>query len=160
MKLNVEFDEEALKKSVTDYFNAHLQAAMIAKANEYLSQFDKYLLDRVLNVVDNAIEEVKKEKIMEVMKERIKEIEINFDESGIVNQSIDDMEFSIRTRNALAFENINCLRDLITKSERELLRLDNIGRKALLEIREKLASLGLSLRLDNFNIIDNRKNYE
>jgi len=57
-------------------------------------------------------------------------------------------EWSVRTKNVLAFNNIQLLSELVYYHERELLQLPNFGRKSLNEIRLKLEELGLTLSMD------------
>ena len=70
----------------------------------------------------------------------------------ILLRPVDDLELTVRSANCLKAENINYLGDLIQRSENELLKTPNLGRKSLNEIKEVLASRGLTLgmRLDNW----------
>jgi hypothetical protein len=63
-----------------------------------------------------------------------------------LNVSIDTMELTIRSANCLKAENINTIDELVAKTEMELLKTPNLGRKSLNEIKEVLASRGLYLR--------------
>ena len=60
---------------------------------------------------------------------------------------IDDLELTTRTANCLKAENINYIGDLIQRTENELLKIPNMGRKSLNEIKEALASRGWALRI-------------
>ncbi len=60
-------------------------------------------------------------------------------------RKVDDIELSVRSANCLKNENIVYIGDLIQKTEQELLRTPNFGRKSLTEIREVLSSMGLEL---------------
>jgi len=61
------------------------------------------------------------------------------------NTSIDELELSVRTYNCLKNANIRTLGELVEKSEPELLKTKNFGRKSLNELKEILASMGLRL---------------
>ena len=61
-------------------------------------------------------------------------------------KTIEEMEFSIRSYNCLKRAGIQNVGDLIKLSEDDMLKIKNLGRKSLDEIKEKLAELGLSLR--------------
>ena len=64
----------------------------------------------------------------------------------IFETSIEDLELSPRSANCLNRANIKTIRDLISKTKDDMLRVRNLGSKSLDEIISKLASLGLSLR--------------
>ena len=60
-------------------------------------------------------------------------------------RSVDELDLSVRSANCLKAENIFYIGDLIQRSENELLKTPNLGRKSLNEIKEVLASRGLTL---------------
>ena len=68
-----------------------------------------------------------------------------------LNKSVDEMELSVRSYNCLKNANIRTIGELVQKSEAEMLKTKNFGRKSLNEIKEILAGMGLSLgmKLDN-----------
>jgi DNA-directed RNA polymerase subunit alpha len=70
----------------------------------------------------------------------------------ILLRPVDDLELTVRSANCLKAENIYYIGDLIQRTETELLKAPNLGRKSLNEIKEVLASKGLSLgmRLENW----------
>ncbi len=70
----------------------------------------------------------------------------------ILLKPVDDLELTVRSANCLKVENIFYIGDLIQRTEAELLRTPNLGRKSLNEIKEVLASrdLSLGMRLDNW----------
>ena len=63
----------------------------------------------------------------------------------ILLRPVDDLELTVRSANCLKAENIYYIGDLIQRSETELLKTPNLGRKSLNEIKEVLASRGLTL---------------
>jgi DNA-directed RNA polymerase subunit alpha len=67
-------------------------------------------------------------------------------------RSVDELELSVRSANCLQNANIKTIGDLVQKSEAEMLKTKNFGRKSLKEIKEILAEMGLSLgmRIDNW----------
>lgn len=67
-------------------------------------------------------------------------------------RSVDDLELTVRSANCLKAENIFYIGDLIQRSEAELLKTPNLGKKSLNEIKDILASRGLSLgmKIDNW----------
>lgn len=60
-------------------------------------------------------------------------------------KSVDELELSVRAQNCLKNANIKTIDDLVRKSEHEMLRTKNFGRKSLNEIKEMLSSMGLRL---------------
>ena len=77
-----------------------------------------------------------------------KEIEVD----PILLRPVDDLELTVRSANCLKAENIYLIGDLIQKTEVELLKTPNLGKKSLTEIKDVLATRGLSLgmRLENW----------
>jgi len=80
-------------------------------------------------------------------------------------KKVDELELSVRSANCLKNDNIVYIGDLIQKTEAEMLRTPNFGRKSLNEIKEVLASMGLHLGMEvpNWppdNIEDLAKRYE
>jgi DNA-directed RNA polymerase subunit alpha len=62
----------------------------------------------------------------------------------VLNRSVEELELSVRSYNCLKNANIQSIGDLVQKTEAEMLRTKNFGRKSLNEIKEILGSLGLS----------------
>ncbi len=70
----------------------------------------------------------------------------------VLLRPVDDLELTVRSANCLKVENIYYIGDLIQRTEAELLRTPNLGRKSLNEIKEVLATreLSLGMKLDNW----------
>lgn len=62
-----------------------------------------------------------------------------------LNRSVEELELSVRSYNCLKNANIQTIAELVQRSEQEMLRTKNFGRKSLNEIKEILSSMGLSL---------------
>jgi len=79
------------------------------------------------------------------------ELEMDLAERGAkrlnenLNRSVEELELSVRSYNCLKNANIQTIGELVQKSEQEMLKTKNFGRKSLNEIKEILASMGLSL---------------
>jgi DNA-directed RNA polymerase subunit alpha len=63
----------------------------------------------------------------------------------LLNMSVNEIELSVRAANCLNNANITTVGQLAMKSEQEMLKYRNFGKKSLNEIKEKLAALGLGL---------------
>ncbi len=102
-----------------------------------------------------------------ILKEQLS-VFINFDEEGMIPKTpevpesakinenlfkgVDELELSVRSANCLKNADIRYIGDLVQKSETEMLKTKNFGRKSLNEIKEILSEMGLSLgmKLDNW----------
>ena len=67
----------------------------------------------------------------------------------ILETSIDDLELSVRAYNCLKRAAINNVQDLVNKSENEMMKIRNLGRKSLKEVMDKIKDMGLSFRNDD-----------
>jgi DNA-directed RNA polymerase subunit alpha len=65
--------------------------------------------------------------------------------SEVLNRSVEELELSVRSYNCLKNANIQTIGELVQKTEAEMLRTKNFGRKSLNEIKEILANMGLAL---------------
>ena len=83
-------------------------------------------------------------------------VEVSDEEKGALyeklGKSVDEMELSVRSYNCLKNANIRTIGELVQKTESEMLKTKNFGRKSLNEIKEILAGMGLSLgmKLDDW----------
>ena len=69
-------------------------------------------------------------------------------QSTVLATTIEELDFSVRSFNCLKRAGINTVEDLISKSEDDMMKVRNLGRKSLEEVVNKLESLGLALRDD------------
>jgi DNA-directed RNA polymerase subunit alpha len=92
-----------------------------------------------LNIVDEPME---REQVISK-----KEIPY-FSQLDILSKSIDHLELSVRSNNCLRSAGIDKIYGLVQKTEEELLKTKNFGRKSLTEIKETLQEMGLGLNLD------------
>lgn len=80
----------------------------------------------------------------EVRTDEVDELEFN----PLLLKKVDELELSVRSANCLKNDNIVYIGDLIQKTEAEMLRTPNFGRKSLNEIKEVLTGMGLHLGMD------------
>ena len=63
----------------------------------------------------------------------------------VLEMTIEELDLSVRSFNCLKRANINTVEDLISKTQDEMIKVRNLGRKSLEEVEHKLAQMGLSL---------------
>ena len=69
----------------------------------------------------------------------------------VLEMTIEELDLSVRSFNCLKRANINTVEDLISKTEEEMIKVRNLGRKSLEEVIHKLTMMGLSLASDDNN---------
>ena len=69
-------------------------------------------------------------------------------QSSVLSMTIEELDFSVRSFNCLKRARIDTVEDLISRTEDDMMKVRNLGRKSLEEVINKLASLGLALRDD------------
>ena len=107
------------------------------KPEEAMALGAKILIEH-LNIVTNLSELADTTGVMSAKQEdsKLKKLET----------SIDDLDFSVRAYNCLKRANINTLGDLVEKSELEMMKIRNLGKKSLKEVIDKIKDMGLKFR--------------
>ena len=141
LKVNFNVESTRVGQSI-DYDKLTLEVWTngVINAQEAVSLAAKVLTDHLNLFVDLS----DKGKSTEIMVEK--------DEGGkekVLEMTIEELDLSVRSFNCLKRAGINTVEDLINKSEDEMMKVRNLGRKSLEEVIWKLASLGLSLRKDD-----------
>ena len=77
------------------------------------------------------------------------EIMVDKGKEKVLEMTIEELDLSVRSFNCLKRAGINTVEDLISKSEDDMMKVRNLGRKSLEEVVYKLNSLGFSLRKDD-----------
>jgi len=90
---------------------------------------------------------IKKDEVMEMVLEEVIDEEL-LKTRNLLMTKVDDMELSVRSSNCLRAANIQTLEDLVKKTESDMLKYRNFGRKSLTELTNILAKLGLSFGMD------------
>lgn len=127
-----------------------------------ITDYDKLTLDVWTNGVINAQEAVSL--AAKVLTEHLNlfvnlsdkassaEVMLEKDDKGkekILEMTIEDLDLSVRSFNCLKRAGINTVEDLINKSEEDMMKVRNLGRKSLEEVIQKLNSLGFSLQKED-----------
>ncbi len=127
-----------------------------------ITDYDKLTLDVWTNGVINAQEVVSL--AAKVLTEHLNlfvnlsdkassaEVMVEKDDKGkekILEMTIEDLDLSVRSFNCLKRAGINTVEDLINKSEEDMMKVRNLGRKSLEEVIQKLNSLGFSLQKED-----------
>ena len=135
----VRFDvEDTRKEQITDYNCLTLEVWTngIITAKETVSLSAKILIEHLKLFVDLS-EEAQDFEIMVEKGDSGKEKNLE--------KTIEELDLSVRSFNCLKRAGINTVEDLINKTEEELMKVRNLGRKSLEEVIHKLESLGFSL---------------
>lgn len=111
------------------------------KANEAVSMAAKFLIEHLELFLDLADGVSEVESIMAEKKDTEKE--------KVLDLTIDELDLSVRSFNCLKRAGINTVEDLINKSEEDMMKVRNLGRKSLEEVIAKLDSFGFTLKKDN-----------
>ncbi len=137
LKVNYQVEDTRLGQ-VTDYDKLTLEVWTdgTISAKEAISQAANLLNEHLKLFIDLSDES----SIAEVLVEK--------DDKGkekILEMTIEELDLSVRSFNCLKRAGINTVDDLINKSEEEMLKVRNLGKKSFDEVREKLHSLGFDL---------------
>jgi len=129
--------EAARLGQATDYdrLNLDIWTNGCLKPQEALAQAAKILKDHMFIFINFDEEPERSEREDERDLESINEN---------LNRSVEELELSVRSYNCLKNANIQTIGELVTKSEAEMLKTKNFGRKSLNEIKEILSGMGLS----------------
>ena len=130
--------------SNTDYDRLTLEVLTngVIHAKEAISLGAK-ILNEHLNLFVDLSDEAKNIDVMVEREETIKE--------KVLEMTIEDLDLSVRSFNCLKRANINTVGDLINKSEEEMMKVRNLGKKSFDEVKEKLQSLGFELSSEDDN---------
>ena len=90
---------------------------------------------------------IKKDEVIEMAPEEVVDEEV-LKIRNLLRTRVDDLELSVRSSNCLRAANIQTLEDLVKKTESEMLKYRNFGRKSLTELTNILSKLGLSFGMD------------
>lgn len=125
-----DFDKLSLELWTNGTISPDEAVSLAAKIiSEHMAQFVG-LTEHVQNVeIMVEPEEDKKEKVLEI--------------------TIEELDLSVRSYNCLKRAGINTVEELIKRNEEEMMKVRNLGRKSLEEVEQKLAALGLGLRIDD-----------
>lgn len=141
LKVNFSVENTRVGQSI-DYDKLTLEVWTngVINAQEAVSLAAKVLTDHLNLFVDLS----DKGKSAEIMVEK--------DEGGkekVLEMTIEELDLSVRSFNCLKRAGINTVEDLINKSEEDMMKVRNLGRKSLEEVVWKMASLGFNLRKED-----------
>ena len=128
--------------SRTDYDKLTLEVLTngTISAKEAISLGAK-ILNEHLNLFIDLSDEAKKAEIMVEREETIKE--------KVLEMTIEELDMSVRSFNCLKRAGIDTVGDLTNKTEEDMIKVRNLGKKSLEEVVQKLHSLGLDLKKDD-----------
>ena len=140
---NVSYKVENTRvRNVTDYDKLTLEVLTngTISAKEAVSLGAK-ILNEHLNLFVNLTDDAKKAEIMVERQETIKE--------KVLEMTIEDLDMSVRSFNCLKRAGIDTVEDLTKRTESEMIKFRNLGKKSLDEVIQKLHSLGLELKRED-----------
>ena len=125
--------------NITDYdkLTIDLTTNGTINAKEAVSLAAKILSEH-LNLFIELSDEAKNTEIMVDREETIKE--------KVLEMTIEELDMSVRSFNCLKRAGIDTVEDLINRTEEDMMKVRNLGKKSLEEVIQKLQSLGLSLK--------------
>ncbi len=128
--------------NITDYdkLTLNVKTNGTISAKEAISLGAK-ILNEHLNLFVNMSDEAKKAEIMVERKETIRD--------RVLEMTIEDLDLSVRSFNCLKRAGINTVEDLTNRTESEMIKVKNLGKKSLEEVIHKLQGLGLELKRED-----------
>ncbi len=126
----MEFDKLTLEVETDGTITAKESISLAAK-----------ILNEHLNLFIDLSDEAKKTEIMKDREEVVKE--------KVLEMTIEELDMSVRAFNCLKRAGINTVEDLINRSEEDMIKVRNLGKKSLEEVIQKLHSLGFELKKDD-----------
>lgn len=141
LKVNYSVENTRVEQ-ITDYDKLTLEVWTdgTISAKEAVSLAAK-ILNRQLNHFVDLSDEVGSTEILEKSEDNMSE--------KVLEMTIEELDLSVRSFNCLKRAGINTVEDLINKSEDEMMKVRNLGRKSLEEVMAKLDSLGFTLTKDD-----------
>jgi len=97
---------------------------------KYLKVFTKFSPDDMESITDQIAEEENE----------------NNEQKKLLEKSIEELDFSVRSYNCLKKSNINSFGEIVNKTEEEIMGIKNLGKKSFEEIKEKVKEYGLTLK--------------
>ncbi|NOR53143.1 MAG: DNA-directed RNA polymerase subunit alpha [Candidatus Aminicenantes bacterium] len=142
-KVNYRVEPARVGKRI-DYekLNLEIWTSGAISPTDALAQAAKLMRDHLIIFIKIVDEPIEREEVAAK-----KEIPY-FSQIDILSKSIDHLELSVRSNNCLRSAGIEKIYGLVQKSEDDLLKTKNFGRKSLTEIKETLQELGLGLNID------------
>ena len=140
---NVKYEvEDTRVGNITDYdkLTIEINTNGTISAKEAISLAAK-ILNEHLNLFVDLSDEAKKTEFMVESKETVKE--------KVLEMTIEELDMSVRSFNCLKRAGIDTVEDLTSKTEEEMIKVRNLGKKSLEEVIAKLHSLGLELRKED-----------
>ena len=137
-RVNFEIDKARVGQDASyDKLIMEVETNGSLRPEEAMALAAKILIEH-LNIITNLSEIADVTGIMNAKQEDSKQKKLE--------TSIDDLDFSVRAYNCLKRANINTLGDLTEKSELEMMKIRNLGKKSLKEVMDKIKDMGLKFR--------------
>lgn len=119
----------------------------VAKSSELLISNLK-IFQAIEGLIPEEVEEVEEELDFPSQQNTNAQPAPENDEQRILNTTIEDLDLSVRSFNCLKRAGIGIVGDLVNRSEEDMMKVRNLGRKSLEEVKKKLEEYGLSFKTD------------
>ncbi len=136
-KVNYAVENISIGGNPREQLSVELWTNGTIKPDEAISLAAK-IMDELLMLFVNLNEDAKNAEIIVEKEENKKE--------KVLEMTIEDLDLSVRSYNCLKRASINTVEDLVNKSEEDMMKVRNLGRKSLEEVINKLEGLGLKLK--------------
>lgn len=138
--VNYAVDEIEIDGKIYDKLTMGITTDGTISPEDALSVAGKILQDHMQTLTEVSVDEdVEEEK---------EEDEASIQKNALSNKMIEDLELSVRAYNCLKRAGIQTVDELISKSEDEMVKVRNLGKKSLDEVKKKIYDMGLSFRVD------------
>jgi len=146
---SIDFDKLTLEIT-TDGTTSPKEIALAVSGETYRGEISLNLLYSAAKIMNDHVKLFVD--LVENMAEKAILVEPQADSKvKVLEMSVEDLDLSVRSYNCLKRANINTVEDLISKTEDEMMKVRNLGRKSLEEVINKLSMMGLSLASEENN---------
>jgi hypothetical protein len=147
-RMDLQFSRSDVLRLFKETFGSELDVDLIETHGFTISDELKEAISKTVKVKDMTLGDMTLGELMAIAERGSREQEMAKRFNPNFLRKVDELELSVRSANCLKNDNIVYIGDLVQKTEAEMLRTPNFGRKALNEIKEVLVSMSLHLGME------------